>query len=63
MFVSQSTTKLCNYFLISSTFSTLCIYRYFDVTESLFYIVKFGEESKPRQVRRDWSVANCYGHV
>jgi hypothetical protein len=37
MFVSQSTTKLCNYFLISSIFSALCIYRHFNLTENLLF--------------------------
>jgi hypothetical protein len=35
-FISQSTTKLYNYFLILSTFSTLCMYCKFNVTENFF---------------------------
>ena len=38
MFVSQSTTKLCNQFLISSTFSIPCMYCKFDVTENLLFV-------------------------
>ena len=37
MFVSQSTTKLCNQFLISSTFNTSYMYHKFNVTGNLLF--------------------------
>jgi hypothetical protein len=43
MFVSQSITKLCNWFLILSAFNTSYMCRYFDVMRNLlFCIVEFG---------------------